>query len=93
MRNPNEVLSQIKKHIPKKYHENFGIIETSREFNYRAPESSRQSFAEIHEYIMNVMEDDSGAVIPKKDWHYKICSILSEKTVEELKNYFEKDSE
>lgn len=85
---PSEVLEQIKNKLPEDYAKRFNVDLYIREFKYKAPEQNSECFDIIHSIITKIFKRENTLGIPEEEWHFEICSILSEKSIEELKKDF-----
>ncbi len=83
---PSEVLEQIKNKLP--LSKRFNIDWYIRDFQYKSPEQNSECFGIIHSFIDKILKQENTLGIPKEEWHFEICSILSEKSIEELKKDF-----
>lgn len=89
---PSEVLEQIKSKLPEGYSKRFNIDWYIRDFQYKSPEQNSVCFGIIHSIIEKILKQENTLAIPKEEWHFEICSILSGKSIEELKEFFKPKS-
>lgn len=81
MRNLVTVLNEIIEVIPKENDEMINHLKHLRESaSYSAPEVMYMWWNLVHESLLDYISD-----IPKEEWEWKVFSIFSTKSVEELK--------
>jgi hypothetical protein len=81
MRNIHEVTKQICDAFPDSYYVEFKerLTKISNDSVYRAPELQYMSWEKLSYFI------NCEIGIPHLDWHFEVYSILSTKTVEQIK--------
>ena len=86
MRNPVEVAEKIQKAVPEEYK---GVFDWFiNDFSYKPEEQYPDCFGMLHGAVAQMLKTDHGTADPKEDWHFEVCSILSTKSVEELRVEF-----
>jgi len=86
MRAPSEVAEQIMNASPEEYRPPFiSFIDT---FYHMPPEMLGEAFELLWGAVAGMLKKDHGSDEPKKDWHFEVCSILSTKSVEQLREEY-----
>jgi len=85
MRDPIEVANDIIDLVPEKYKQRFK--DSAKDFRYKAPEIWGDCFNILFTHVSSVIyiETENAKCIPEKEWHFSMCSILSGKSIEDLK--------
>lgn len=87
MRDPILIAKQMSDEIDPQHKHIF--LKLSEDFKYKAPEQIIQCFGELFTTLTElIIEENGNDGRPVSDSEFKVCSILSEKTVEDLKSHY-----